>query len=275
MTDMVKEHVLIRPLRKLKRDGTTYSHPPEIERALETLSNLPIEEVARRATIADDKDEDYVPSECVLYFVRQSKLQGDTAPYFELFSVLRDRVLRAVPIFDRRIKGHKTPGNSMRQTDIQELVLQKFQELLCLDRAAYDDRLDYYETRFNSALASLRTDVQRHVTREESYLEPMQYDGDTLALSVEMEKALAHLKSTNSTNPEDSDYRFRLLAAIKTLPPPERRVVELILQDMPIDSKDKNVMTIAKTLGCVEKTVRNRRDRAFATIREKMQEDVA
>lgn len=275
MTGIAKEHVLITPLKKLTEDGISYVRPPEIERALEALSKLPIEEVARRASITDDKDPDYVPSECILYFVRQSRLQGDTAPYCDLFVALRERALRAVPVFDHRVKGLTNPGNSMRQTDVQDFVLQKFQELLCLDRAKYEERLDYYETRFNAALAALRMTAQRSVTRRESYLEPMQYEGDTLALSGEMEKAIAHLKSTNSTSPEDSDYRFRLLAAIKTLPPPERQVVELILQGIPIDSKDKNVMTITKTLGCAEKTVRNRRDRAFATIREKMQEDVA
>lgn len=275
MTGMAKERVLITPLKKLTAEGVPYVRPPEILRALEALAELPIEEVSRRASITDDTDADYVPSECILYFVRQSRLQGDTAPHCDLFLVLQQRVLHAVPVFDRRVKGLTNPGNSMRQTDIQERVLDQFQELLCLDRANYEERLDFYEIRFNKALAYLRMTAQRSVTKEESYREPMQYEGDTLALSAEMEKAIAHLKNTNSTSPEDSDYRFRLLAAIKTLPLPEQQVVELLLQDIPIDSKDEKVMTIAKTLRCAEKTVRNRRDRAFATIRENMQEDVA
>lgn len=264
---------MITPLKKLK-DGIPYSRPQEIEQALEALSMLPIDQVARRASITDSRDVEYIPTECILYFVRKSRMHGDSAPYGDLFFALRERLLRAVPVFDRRVKELANPGNSMRQTDVQELVLQRFQELLCLDRSNYEERLDFYEIRFNSALAKLRVDVQRHITRREAYLEPMQYEGDTLALSAEMEKAIAHLKSTNSTSPENSDYRFRLLAAIKSLLPAEQQVIELLLGDIPIDSKDKNAVTISKLLGCSEKTIRNRRDRAFATIREKMQEDV-
>jgi DNA-directed RNA polymerase specialized sigma24 family protein len=264
---------LIAPLKKLKEDGTLYVRPPEIEQALEALAKLPIEEVVRRASITDSEDGDYVPSECVLHFVRQSKLNGDSGPYFDLFDILRKRVLGAVPVFDRRIRGLKNPGNSMRQTDAQELVLQKFQELLCLDRTDYEERLDFYEARFNLALAALRTTAQRSVSRREAYLEPMQYEGDTLALSGEMEKAIAHLKSTNSTSEDDFLYRSRQLAAINSLPQAEQQVIELLLQGFPIDSKDDKVVTIAKLLDCAEKTVRLRRDRARASIQTFMQEE--
>ncbi|MEX2170730.1 MAG: sigma factor-like helix-turn-helix DNA-binding protein [Pirellulales bacterium] len=256
---------MITPLKKLK-DGVPYTRPPEIEQALEALSKLPIEEVVRRASTTDSKDAEFVPSECVLHFVRKSKLNGDSAPYCDLFVILRKRVVGAVPVFDRRVRGLTKPGNSISETDAQELVLQKFQELLCLDRAQYEERLDFYEVRFNSALAALRVTAQRSVTRRESYLEPMQYDGDTLALSGEMEKAIAHLKTTNYTSEEDYLYRSRLLAAIKSLPPAERQVIELLLQG-------NTLVTIAKLLGCVEQTVRNRRNRAHATIRKMMQEE--
>ncbi len=43
----------------------------------------------------------------------------------------------------------------------------------------------------------------------------------------------------------------------------------MILQEMPIDSSDESVMTIRKMIGVSsEKTVRNRRDAAFDTIRQ-------
>lgn len=275
MTGMAKERVLITPLKKLTAEGVPYVRPPEIQRALEALSELPIEEVARRASITDDEDADYVPSECVLHFVRQSKSAGDLDPYSDLFVVLRERVLRAVPVLDRHVEGSKKPGNSIRQTDAQERVLDKFQELLCLDRRSYEERLDYYEVRFNSALAALRVTAQRSVTRRESHLEPMQYQGETLAPSGEMEKAFAHLKSTNSSSPEDLIYRSRRLAAIKNLPPAERQVIELLLQGFLIESKDENAVTITKILGCSEKTVRIRKNRAVAIVLAKLQEDVA
>jgi hypothetical protein len=36
---------------------------------------------------------------------------------------------------------------------------------------------------------------------------------------------------------------------------------------MLIESKDPTVMTITKVIGCAEKTIRNRRDKAFAALR--------
>jgi hypothetical protein len=47
----------------------------------------------------------------------------------------------------------------------------------------------------------------------------------------------------------------------------ERRVVEMCRQDVPIDSKDPETMTMVKTLGRSEKGIRNIRDRAFAKLR--------
>ena len=91
----LRSALLITPLKKLK-DGVPYSRPQEIEQALEALSKLPIEEVARRASITDAKYAGYVPTECILHFVRKSKLNGDTAPYCDLFVILRNRVLGAV-----------------------------------------------------------------------------------------------------------------------------------------------------------------------------------
>lgn len=43
--------------------------------------------------------------------------------------------------------------------------------------------------------------------------------------------------------------------------------VVMIQQGIPIDSKDPNVVTIAKTLGKSEKTIRTYRDKAYATLR--------
>jgi DNA-directed RNA polymerase specialized sigma24 family protein len=41
----------------------------------------------------------------------------------------------------------------------------------------------------------------------------------------------------------------------------------MLQRDFPIDSKDPNVITIAKTLGKSEKTIRTHRDKAYATLR--------
>jgi len=66
---------------------------------------------------------------------------------------------------------------------------------------------------------------------------------------------------------------LELDAAIDALPDDQRRVVGLLRQGFQIDSKDPNIMTIAKLLQCDERTVRNRRDRAYKTLKSVLQEE--
>ena len=42
----------------------------------------------------------------------------------------------------------------------------------------------------------------------------------------------------------------------------------MLRQGFPIDSKDPEVVTIRGSLGKVEKTIRNQRDKAFAILRD-------
>ena len=55
----------------------------------------------------------------------------------------------------------------------------------------------------------------------------------------------------------------------------KKQVVGLLLQGFQIDSKDKNVMTIARVLQCDERTVRNRRDRACKALKAILQKENA
>ncbi len=266
-------HTLIAPLRKRYPNGTSYFRPQIIEQSLAALDLLSIDEVAERAKIDDSKDRDYVSSECVLHFVRQSKARGDGNAYFDLFTILRQRVLQAVPVIPRRVSGLSKSAEKGSDLDVQEHVIQAFQKLICSDRNEYDERLDFYEIRFKKAVARLRASARRSVRKHTSRLENMTYEDDSTTPSAEVEEALARLKGPGGDEKLDFLYRSRLLAAINALPPDERRVIELCLQDMDIESEDGEALTMVKVLKCVEKTVRNRRDRAFAKLRETLQKE--
>jgi DNA-directed RNA polymerase specialized sigma24 family protein len=101
----------------------------------------------------------------------------------------------------------------------------------------------------------------------------MRYDGDGSELSLEMEQALERVRTPNGEKEDDSVYRLRFYKAISTLPADQRRVIELLLEGVPIDAEEPETRTIRKILGCVEKTVRNRRDRAYAAIRDALKEE--
>ena len=263
----------VAPLRMQKPDGSLYDRPKKIEEALAVLSRLPATEVVERARIEDPDEPGYVPPECVLYFVRRPSLINREDALRELFMILRRRVLRAVPIPRRRLANSKKLAENSVDLEIQEVVLHRFNKLLCSDRGQYDQRLDFYECRFSSALAKLRKTARRDVQRKNPYYQTTSPGGAPSGPPGEIESTLAAIRNSVDGEGIDFLYRSKLHLAISSLPPDERRVVELLLQELPIDSKDKEALTIVKVLGCSEKTVRNRRDRAFEKLRDALKEE--
>ena len=158
-------------------------------------------------------------------------------------------------------------------SDLRDEVLFRFNEFLCIDRSGYDERLDFFEIRFDCAVANLRRAARRKVLKDSNRLVTLTFDEETNEPSKEVEDALARLSGQNSGEDDTTDYRLRLLPAIDALPDDQRRVITLLLQGLPIDSQQKGVVTIARALGCSEKTVRNRRDRAFIALRAALEEE--
>jgi hypothetical protein len=261
------------PLRKLRKDGTPYQRRQEIERSLVSLEQLSRSELAERCTVTPPDATGYLPSEGLLHFVRACRSDNSDNHFQVLFRILRQRVLARLP----QPEIGRGPDGEVRLSNqnmkIAELVMDRFQALLVSDRAAYDDRLDYFEVNFDDAVASLRGTARKKVFKEENRSEPMTYDDETSELNAEIEKAAAAQNPLSASKLDDPAYRSRFDAAIDSLPESQRRVMELLRLGMPIDSKEPGVQTIVQTLGCVEKTVRNRRDRAFEAIRKALEEE--
>ena len=86
------------------------------------------------------------------------------------------------------------------------------------------------------------------------------------------EKAAAEFFADGPSFFDDPAFRSALGPAINTLPPDQKAVIGLWLQGIPIDAKDPTTNTIARILKCDERTVRNRRDRAFKALRKILEE---
>ena len=150
---------------------------------------------------------------------------------------------------------------------IREIAFDRFVQALSADRQAYSEKLDYFEVRFDGAVASLRQDAQDAAWREENRTTTIEYDPETNEPSAEVEKAAGASNPFERSDLDGDDYRSRLDAAIDTLPREQIRIIEMLRKGIPIDSKDPGAVTIAKTLGKSEKTIRIHRDRAFAALR--------
>lgn len=257
---------MVTPLRKKTLVGKLYTRDAEIEAKLAELKGLTQDELVARCSIRKRDDSDYVPSECLVYFVRASRSDHSTAGFDRLYKILAERVLRTLP----RAESADGKTASLTKAVIRDKVFGQFVELLSRDRTEYSEKLDYFEVRFDGALASLRRDAQKQAWRDENRSAPLAYDKETGELAEEVERAAGGFDPFNQPEIDSSDYRSRLDAAIDILPPEQMRIIEMLRKGIPIDSKDVDAVTIAKALGKSEKTIRTYRDKAFAALRVAM-----
>lgn len=71
--DLGGYEALIAPLRNCTNDGNLYTRRPNIEAKIIELASLSRSELTTRCQIGQRNDPDYVPSECLLYFIRASR----------------------------------------------------------------------------------------------------------------------------------------------------------------------------------------------------------
>jgi DNA-directed RNA polymerase specialized sigma24 family protein len=253
---------LITPLRKCRKDGKPYTRRPGIELKILELVSLSRSELVTQCEIREKTNPAYVPSECLLYFVRTSRADESNRYFERLYKILSERVLRGLPNAD-------SPNGetiSLSKSSIRDKVFDRFKNLIAEDRNEYLDKLDYYEINFNDALKKLRQDAREQVWRDEKRSTSL-YNEETGELSDAVERAAGSLDPFDSSALADPHYRSCLFAAIDTLPPDQRRIVEMIRQEIPIESKDPDMLTITKVLKKSEKTIRIHRDKAYAALR--------
>ncbi|GAB1342135.1 RNA polymerase sigma factor [Gemmatimonas sp.] len=264
---------MIEPLRKRTLAGELYKRDARIEVQLVELAALPPDELVARCSVTRPDTAGYVFSECLLYFVRSYRGKEVDTHYERLYRLLAARVLHRLP--DPNSADGETV--SLSRTTIREAAFDRFVELLASDRTAYSEKLDYYETRFDGAIASLRKDAQDKVWREARRVVAFESEA-TGAPSTEVEYAALEqsggdVDPFDLTDVDEKGFRLRFDAAIDALAPDHRRVVQLLRLGIPIDSQDPSVLTIAKALGRSGRTIQTYRDKAFAALRAALPKD--
>ena len=89
---------------------TPHSRPSEIETHLSVLSHLSTPELVERVRIEGPADTRYVPTECGCTSWPYPTFGNDEGAIRDLFTILRQRVLQAVPVLERHL-----PGSSKRR----------------------------------------------------------------------------------------------------------------------------------------------------------------
>lgn len=265
------QEMLITPLRKRKITGELYTRRSPTTQFIENSLQWPFDELVERASIRDRRHSEYVPSEVLVYHLRQTKLDNSDGRFIQLYNALRDRIEAACPRPNRHA-GEKIHEDG-RRSEIRDATVNHVTELMFTDRQDYDEQLDIYEIVFDKAVHAAHITKLRKVYRRERANENVE-DETTGEVRAVVEDALERYNKVGLTAEEDLDYRIHLRGAIDALPTDEREVIDLMLADIPIETNKDGEASITELLGCVEKTVRNRRDRAFAKIRQALELEV-
>jgi RNA polymerase sigma factor (sigma-70 family) len=251
------------PLRKTSNStGKSYQRRLEVEELIEKLESTSHIDIVKYCTNHKNK----TPTEVILYFIRHSKDPLSKLHFEQLFTFLFTRLSSAL--------NRLVPDSRFDKAGyIRQEMLGKFAEIIASDRNAEETKLDYFEVNFNSSFARFRIDVLRQIgpARENDPLENSTSltgeSGDYIEVLPKIEKKVLEDFSLQSSKLNDPSFRLRFYEAINSLPENERQVIGLLLQGMPIESKDLNNQTISTTLGCAVKTVNNRLNRAYNSLK--------
>lgn len=254
----------ITPLRKKRLNGVVYTRPPVIEEKLIEILSVPREEIVARCSVHDDADPNYLPSECLVHLVRACRASPPDVYFETVYKALAERVFQYLP----RAESGDCESERLIQGNIRDEGFHRFCVLLARDRLEYIEKLDFWEVRFNEALARLRTDVYREFCAQNRRSVSIEIDPETGQASEEVERAAGSFEDYIFDKISAADDRLRLDKAIDLLPTLEKAIIQMMRIGIPIDSKEPDVVTIAKTLGRAEKTIRLRRDKAFKVLRE-------
>lgn len=240
----------IRPLRKKSPSGVLYTRVAPITAKLVELLPLSPTQLAARCAIQLPEQADYVPSECLLHFVRLNH-HGDAWLYQRLYKALLERVLR-------RLEARDTLEDrtvDLKGSNVADNVIGPFLAMLARDRNGYEAGLDMYEVRFDFALKKLKLTAERKFRRHEGRTDPLAVDPESGELPPALEAAVGTVDGFDPGSIDDADYRSRLRPAIATLPDLQRRIMVMHLDGFPFGSIDPKVVTISNSLGKSEKTI--------------------
>ena len=255
-------------MKSKDKNGAPFTRPPEIEACLARLESLDAAARLQAFAITSRKNDRHIPSEALTHFLRRAWATGAQSEFKKIFELLMKRVGQSLfsTISDARM---------VRAQGIREEVMGRFAERIAKDCNGRFAMLDFFEVRFDLAFARFRKTVLRQIGPTSVLTVPLSTDGDEgQDISLEVETAAADFLGGDPKKIDDPAFRLELDAAIDALPDDQRRVVGLLRQGFQTHSEDPNMMTISKMLKCDERTVRNRKVRAYKTLRAALQGDV-
>lgn len=250
---------MARPLTRVsKKTGKTYVRIKAIESEIDRALKDGFTEAIRRARIKDTASPDYVPSECLVHLIRETKRtrkDRESEAYLHLLLARCEANLKGT------IRNDGIPNPEQLREDILQHLAMKFAQ----DAVEGGGRLDYFEVRFNSGFAALRIDFYN---REAALANRSVADSSEIEEEIPDNGAPGQTSDSGfwrSSRMEDRIFAKQVATFLKTLPRDEREAV-IMCRVWNLTQEDA-----ARRLGVSVKTIYNRLTRAdlkLASIKE-------
>ncbi|VAW71871.1 hypothetical protein MNBD_GAMMA12-1805 [hydrothermal vent metagenome] len=254
---------MISPLKKVnKKDGTPYIRRKPIEKLLNELVFLSPDILADRCKSLNLREIGYIPSECLVYLIRESLRSNNEGLCHILLPILLERCKQTL---GRKISNQKF-------ADVEQFrceILGEFSELFAIDGWLSDDNrlLDYYEVNFNHAFQSF-------------YLTKIKLE------SKDLEKISSESINIKEENGTLQQYfiEYEMIDKVRLLSQEKQELLEQLwcfIRLLPEEERDSLILyyvyghtqdAIAIIAGVTERTVRNRLKRGIDTIKTKMED---
>jgi hypothetical protein len=249
---------MTRPLTKKDKNGNLYTRPLKVGQAIDAAMKQETAALQERAQVVDEKSPDYLPTECLVHFVREAKRGGDERTMSALLPWL---LARCEAILFRRIPD-KSRSNA---PEIREEILSEFGVLFAEDGSGQNPHeLDFYECRFNRAFRLFRIDFLRSESARTGPLASFPAQ-DEMGLSPNDEERVSLLPEALRSGPTQlqSVSHSELMNAVNALPSDERKAIILCcVLGLREESNDPGETTASKLCGVTPRTIRNRLNKA-------------
>ena len=245
----------LRPLTARQSDEFLYERSADLERRLKEILCRDRDTLRGQIAILDRNNSDYVPSECLIYMLREAKLYNHQAWFNQLYRAL---IARCTANLRWSVNG----GIIADAETLREEIVGEFHLRLARGLEPGSTVLDGFEVAFDHAFAALRKSKvtrERKKQRREPNFNPVPTDEpndpDRWVLSLRADDGS---EMVGLYGEEYRTFRKQIMAAIEELPPLERDAILLRLAGWQIHSGEANVESIAAKFGVDEGTIRYR-----------------
>jgi RNA polymerase sigma factor (sigma-70 family) len=246
----------------MDRSGTLYVRPATVDAAIDAAILDDLDTLVRRARISKRSSPDFVPLECLVHLIRDARRKGDQ----RVMSAIMPALLgRCETILKAKIPADYLPNAE----ELREEILGEFALLFAEDGCPGTiNALDFFECRFNAAFLTFRLP---YVKRERTRTEPLVFAPPQTGSADDLtdDDFFAQVSGAFRRPESQTDYVLRrsLLKAIDTLPADQRKAMILYhIYELPEESDDPSVTTVASLCGVTGRTIRNRLSRALAAL---------